>query len=134
MWAITSNGIGKTVTARSIEPDWELAEGETFKVEVWEPGMIWDGATVRHPTEEELPALAPPITVSPWQLRKALNQLGLRAQVEQAVADVGDQNLKDGWEFATQFVRTDPFVVSMGQALGKTDADIDALFALAATL
>lgn len=75
-----------------------------------------------------------PITVSPWQFRKALNQLGLRDAVEQAVAASGDQNIKDGWEFATFFIRNDPFVVSMGQALGKTDTEMDQLFALAQIL
>ena len=56
MWAITTNGVGNSVSARAIQPDWELAEGESFKVEVWEPGMILDadGVTVRHPTAEEL--------------------------------------------------------------------------------
>ena len=54
MWAITTFGVGRAVTARAIKPDWDLAEGEAFKVEVWEPGMIWDGVTVRHPTEQEL--------------------------------------------------------------------------------
>jgi hypothetical protein len=76
----------------------------------------------------------PPITVTPWQFRKALNQLTLREQVEQAVAVSTDQDLKDGWGFASSFVRNDPFVVSMGQALGKTDADMDQLFELAQTL
>lgn len=76
----------------------------------------------------------PPIRVSPWQFRKTLNASGLRQQVEDAIAASTDQDLKDGWEFATEFIRTDPLVVSMGQALGKTDADMDALFELAQTL
>lgn len=75
-----------------------------------------------------------PIAVTPWQFRKALNQQGLRADVENAVAASDDQDLKDGWEFATEFVRNDPFVVSMAVAIGKTDADLDALFELAKTL
>jgi hypothetical protein len=54
MWAITTFGTGKPVTARAIEPDWNLVEGEEFKVDVWEPGMIWDGNNVRHLSANEL--------------------------------------------------------------------------------
>lgn len=79
------------------------------------------------------PIPTPVISVSPWQMRKALNQLGLRAAVEAAVA-AADQDTKDGWEFATQFVRTDPTVVAIGVALSKTETEIDAIFELATTL
>lgn len=82
------------------------------------------------PTPPE-PVVVP--AVSPWQIRKALNQLGLRQAVETAVASAA-QDIKDGWEFATTFNRADPLVVAMGQALGKNDAELDALFLLAATL
>ena len=75
-----------------------------------------------------------PQSITPWQIRKALNQLGLRAVVEAAVAASTDQAVKDGWEFATEFVRTSPFVVSMGAEFGKTDAELDALFILGASL
>lgn len=74
-----------------------------------------------------------PLRCSPWQMRKALNQLGLRAGVEAAVAGA-DQTTKDGWEFATEFVRDDDLVQTMGAALGKTEAEMDQLFALAASL
>jgi hypothetical protein len=74
------------------------------------------------------------ITVSPWQLRKALNRLGLRAKVEQLLRDVADQDTLDGWEYATAFVRSDPRVVSIGELLGKTPEEIDQVFLLAKTL
>lgn len=86
------------------------------------------------------PYVAPPVVVviqsviSAWQMRKALNQLDLRAAVEAAVSASTDQNLKDGWIFAKEFNRTDPLVVSMGAALGKTAEEMDALFALGASL
>lgn len=82
------------------------------------------------------PDLAPPtpvISVSPWQIRKALNQLELRDAVEQAVA-AGDWTTQDAWQYATEFVRTDPLVVAIGYGLGKSDAELDALFELAAAL
>lgn len=76
----------------------------------------------------------PPIRVSPWQMRKALNRLGLRDEVENAVARSSDRVLKDGWEYATELVEDDSWVVSMCEVLGK-DADArHALFLLAASL
>lgn len=69
-----------------------------------------------------------------WQFRKALNVLGLRAAVESAIAASSDQNIKDGWQYTSDFHRYAPLVIQFGQALGKTDAEMDALFALAGTL
>lgn len=74
------------------------------------------------------------LSCSPWQIRKALNYLNLRQAVEATVSVSNDQTIKDGWEYATSFVRTDPFVVLLGSQLGKTDAELDALFELAVTL
>lgn len=71
---------------------------------------------------------------TPWQLRKVLNQVGLRAEVESAVAASGDLALKDGWEYATEFRSDDAFVLSMGQSLGLTSQQVDELFVLAAAL
>lgn len=93
---------------------------------------LYDGATFSKPPIP--PAPPPPVlTCTPWQIRKALNQTGLRGAVESAVASA-DQTTKDGWEFATEFRRDDPLLMSMGGALGKTEAEFDALFALAMTL
>lgn len=71
--------------------------------------------------------------VSPWQIRKALNAAGLRDAAETAVA-AADQETKDAWQFASQFERNNPLIVSMGAALGKTPAQIDALFTAAASM
>ncbi len=76
---------------------------------------------------------APPISVTPYQIREALNMLGLRAAVESAVA-AGSQSLKDKWQFAQEFKRDNATVIELGTALGKTDAEMDALFQLAETL
>lgn len=89
-------------------------------------------------TPEPADPLPPPVyTCSPWQIRKALNALGLRSAVEQAVASAtGDnsQTLKDGWEFATEFRSDDPFVLAMGSSIGKTEAETAQLIQYAATL
>jgi len=72
-------------------------------------------------------------SISPRQIRQALTRVGLREAVEAAVA-AGDQDLKDWWEFSTSYERLNPQVVSMGLALGQTDEQLDALWALGTTL
>ena len=71
--------------------------------------------------------------LTPRQIRQALTRAGLRQQVEAAVA-AGDQDMKDWWEFATAFERTNPLVVEMGTALGQSEQQLDALWALGASL
>lgn len=71
---------------------------------------------------------------SPWQIRKALNAQGLRSGVEAAISASTDITLKDGWSYATEFRSDDPFVISMGAALGKTAAETAALIQYASTL
>lgn len=57
---------------------------------------------------------------TPWQMRYALNVLGLRSAVEAAVAASSDQNLKDGWATAQEFRSDTAFVTSMASTVGKT--------------
>ena len=116
-------------------PDPPVPEGYSpdtyFRLVVDEaPYVVYEPKSPEQVRQAEL-ARIPEIT--PWQMRKALNQLGLREQVETAVA-AGNQDVKDAWEFATSFVRTDPLVVAMQSVLGKTDAEVDALFMLGASL
>ena len=79
---------------------------------------------------------APPViyTCSPWQIRKALNAQGLRQQVEDAVMQSDNIELKDGWEFATEFRSDDPFVISMGASIGKSEEETRQLIEYAASL
>lgn len=79
---------------------------------------------------------APPgvYTCSPWQIRKALNNQGLRQAVEDAVAASTDQDIKDAWEFAHEFRSDHPFVLTMGVALGKTEEETAQLIEYAALL
>jgi hypothetical protein len=81
----------------------------------------------------ELPAPPTRVSVSPWQIRKALNISGLRDAVEAAIA-AADVTTKDAWEYATEFERDHSLVVSLGGAMGKTVEEMDALFELAKTL
>ena len=82
------------------------------------------------PTDFTPVEVTPAPTVTPWQIRMALNALGLRAAVESAVAG-SDQNTKDAWQYATEFRRDHPLVQAIGAVLGKTSEEMDAVFELA---
>ncbi len=72
--------------------------------------------------------LPPPIpSLSPRQIRLILNQAGLRASVEAAVA-AGTQDTKDQWQYSSVFLRNDPLLVTMATALGLTAVAVDTLF------
>lgn len=71
------------------------------------------------------------IVVSPWQIRQALNELNLRTQVENLVKSTSNIDIKDGWEFATEWKEFHPVIQSMGQELGLTSTQIHAIFVLA---
>ena len=84
--------------------------------------------------------IAPPLKVkvsnlivSPRQIRQALTAAGYREVVELSVAN-GTQELKDWWEYATQFEENHATVVAMGANLGLTDAQRHDLFVLAGSL
>ena len=83
--------------------------------------------------EANKPIPAPITQISPRQIRMALTQLGLRNDVEAAVA-AGDQDMKDWYEFSTYFDRHHPQVLAMAQALGVDDQELDALWELGGTL
>lgn len=85
------------------------------------------------PPDSVYPASPLPIKVTPWQIRKALNQSGLRGSVEADIAQA-DATTKDGWEFAQEFLRDDPLVVALGVALGRSENELDDLFILAQSL
>jgi hypothetical protein len=77
---------------------------------------------------------APPLQLTPYQMRAALTQTGLRAQAEAFVTASTDQSVKDAWQYAGVFIENDAFVTAAATALGKTAADIHALFQLGQTL
>lgn len=99
-------------------------------------GGQWLVKTIPDPEPEPAPPPAPPVVVasiSPRQIRQALTRAGLRAAVEAAVA-AGDQDLKDWYEFSTAFERLNPQVMAMGEALSVSQASLDDLWALGASL
>ena len=74
-----------------------------------------------------LPAPTPapvPESISPRQLRQSLTHFGFRAAVESAIG-AADQDTKDWYQFATEFQRHHPLVISMAASLGYTTAQLD---------
>lgn len=77
-------------------------------------------------------------SASPRQLRQALSRVPygsgtLRDLVESTVA-LGDQDLRDWWEFSTSYDRNHPNVSEMAATLGVSSEQVDQLWALALTL
>lgn len=79
------------------------------------------------------PAPPGPQSVTPRQARLALLGAGLLDQVTAAVNAAGGAALIT-WDYATEFDRNDPLILAIGASLNMTSAQIDALFAKAATL
>ena len=82
------------------------------------------------PEPEQPDPNAVPQYVTPLQARKALTAQGLRTQVEEYIA-TQPLEVKDAWEYATQFYRKDGILVNAGSNLGMTEEEIDNLFRLA---
>ena len=124
MWKLTSRN---TVIRQEDSAEFMLTEGNAGYAQY----LAWraEGNTPE-PADPPTVFIAP---VSPRQIRQALTATGLRDQVEYAVTH-GTQDLKDWYEYSTEFERTNAQVTAMGQALGVSDAQLDDLWALAATL
>lgn len=75
----------------------------------------------------------PPTSVTMRQARLALLQSGMLDSVNTAVA-AADEAAKITWEFSSEVHRNHPFVATLAAALNLTDAQLDDLFTLAATL
>lgn len=76
----------------------------------------------------------PRIDVSAWQIRKALNERGLRQAVEDAVAASADIKTKDGWNHSPRFYSDNQQAMEMAAVLNKTPAEMYTIFQLAETL
>lgn len=105
----------------------------TFRIDL-------DDGTSRPATQAEIDAAtiaAARAAIQPVtrrQMLTALHRVGLLATIKGAVAASGDVELQIAFDESQEFQRNNPFLASMAAALGKTDAEIDAVFALAATL
>ena len=84
-------------------------------------------------TGSDIPKRPVPDSVTPRQIRLALNAAGLRSTVESAVS-AGSQDITDWWEYALEIERNHQLINGMAAQLGITDKQLDDLFRLAATL
>ena len=89
-----------------------------------------EGKVVEVITTEPIPA---PVSVTPRQMRLALLQSGLMAQVNAYVATLPEAVTIE-WEYATAVERTSPLIAAAANGLGMTQAQVDALFTLASSL
>lgn len=103
-------------------------------------GDVWTGQAWEAPTVEDLTRIAEakrianvPASISPRQFRQALTRAGLRNAAEALVA-ASSQDVKDWYQTASDFQPRHPILLSMAEALGKTQLDIDNLFTLGGSL
>lgn len=78
-----------------------------------------------------------PATISMRQARLALQQQGLLGSVATAIAALTEPSKTAAmieWEYSSELTRNKPFVIQLGAAIGLTVAQLDSLFAYAATL
>lgn len=101
-----------------------------------EPGhRLWNEVSARQDIEPFAPQPDPvPQSVSMFQARTALRRAGLLAAVEAAVDASGDPEIQDAWEYATEFPRSSPTIAALAAQIGLTDAQVDDLFRVAATI
>lgn len=85
------------------------------------------------PTITASVVLQVPQSISSSQLRRILNATGLRAQAEAAVA-AASQDVKDEWQFTSDFFRYNPVLLTFAAQLGMSDAQVDQLFIAASAL
>jgi len=73
-------------------------------------------------------------TVSRRQMLTALHRVGLLDTIKAAVAGSGDMEMQIAFDEALEFERGNAFIAAMAATLNKTDAEIDDIFALAASI
>lgn len=73
------------------------------------------------------------MSITPRQIRQALNSAGLRGRVENFIA-AGSQDLKDWWEFSSLFERNHPALISAANSIGLDPEQVDELFSQASSL
>ena len=80
------------------------------------------------------PIILPPATrVTPRQLKLVLHTAGLLDGIEQFVA-TKDKAVQISWEYATEFLRSDPLINQMAPLVGLTAEQVDDLFTQAAAI
>jgi hypothetical protein len=97
------------------------------------PIVDWTDAQIAEYEAQQLAARRAAMLCTPRQARLALAQSGLLSAVEAWIA-TASQATQIEWEFAQEIRRDWPPIAEAATALGLTEAQLDGLFELAATL
>lgn len=132
---ITRNGVERVVVAIPLHElqgfDPNNSQPGTYAVgDEVQVGWVKSGSTFVPPT----PVVLIPQSVTRRQFKLALLGIGLLDNVEGVISASTDRALQINWTEALDFRRDNPFVASMATALGKSEAEIDALFIAAAAI
>ena len=94
--------------------------------------LVWlEEGNIPEPAD---PIPEPILIATKYKFRLALLELGLLDDIESFVAATEDRRVKIAWQYADEYRSDDPLAIGLGYALGKTDAEIQAVFELANTL
>jgi len=93
-------------------------------------GGVPEAMATTTPTE---PADPIPLSVTRFQARAALYMAGLLDDAEAAIAEAHPLS-RIAWEHANVYRRDSPTLISIGQQLGLSEADMDELFKTAASI
>ena len=96
----------------------------------WYKELWVEGETV---TVSPLAKANPVINVSSNQLMRALIELNLYDSIDSAVTASNNKEVQVLWNRASSFSSDDHMVLTMGQAIGKTEDEIYQVFQLAMT-
>lgn len=88
-----------------------------------------EAEAIRAAEEAAKPVMIPALSMR--QARLALLNMGLLSTVQAAITT---DEAKIWWEYSPTVERSNPLVIAVLSALGKTSAEIDAMFILAATI
>jgi hypothetical protein len=121
-------------------------DGRTIGIPAADPAApLTAEALAAHLANPQPPAVAVPAEVGAGQIRAAMIAIGIAADVDALDALIAtslEQNIANAteravalalWRHAGAFKRDNAFVLTAATALGKTSAEIDDLFRLAAT-
>lgn len=111
----------------------QLSEHETTLIWGFLITAIMPAPVVLTPDQITLINRAALQPLSAWQIRKVLIQFNLRDQVETAIAKAS-MAIQDAWHYAGQFKRDDDVLLAAAASLGITDAQLDTMFEVGATL
>lgn len=93
-------------------------------------GGVPEAMATTTPTE---PADPIPLSVTRFQARAAIQLAGLLDDAEAAIAEAHPLS-RIAWEHAHVYRRDSPTLISIGQQLGLSEADMDELFKTAASI